>query len=151
MTTNISNSSSNSSYIKMVAAHLPASECSLWLAVIVPECVAIAILNVITIIVFVKQRQLQRRSTYLIIHLATVDILVGAVSGPLQIAITFPRFCDLWNYNLDKSWSSYTKFALLHLLSFTSLVNISLLFHLNDYSPHFVLSSIGSLKYGIME
>ena len=125
MTTNVSNSSSNSSYNKlMVAAHLPASECILWLAVLVPECLAIVILNVITIIVFVKQPQLQRRSTYLIIHLATVDILVGAVSGPLQIAITFPRFCDLWNYNLDKSWLSYMKFALLHLFSFTSLVNL---------------------------
>ena len=60
----------------------------------------------------------------MIIHLATVDILVGAVSGPLQIAITFPHFCDLWNYNLDKSWSSYAKFTLLHLFSFTSLVNL---------------------------
>ena len=123
MTTNISNSSSNSSHNKMIA-HLPASECIPWLAVVVSECLAIAILNFITVIVFVKQRQLQRRSTYLIIHLATVDILVGAVSGPLQIAITFPHFCDLWNYNLDKSWSSYTKFALLHLFSFTSLVNL---------------------------
>ncbi|XP_022794756.1 sphingosine 1-phosphate receptor 1-like [Stylophora pistillata] len=47
------------------------------------ELLAAFILNLITIIVFKKQRQLQRRSTYLIIHLAIVDLLVGAVSGPL--------------------------------------------------------------------
>ena len=49
------------------------------------ECLAIVILNIITIIVFVKQRQLQRQSTYLIIHLAIVDHLVGAVSGPMNV------------------------------------------------------------------
>ena len=60
-----------------------ASECIPWLVVLITECLAIVILNIITIIVFMKQRQLQRRSTYLIIHLAIVDLLVGAVSGPM--------------------------------------------------------------------
>ena len=54
-----------------------------WFVVIVAELLVTFILNLITIIVFAKQRQLQRRSTYLIIHLAIVDLLVGAVSGPL--------------------------------------------------------------------
>ena len=63
-----------------------ASECIPWLVVLIIECLAIVILNIITIVVFVKKkRQLQRRSTYLIIHLAIVDLLVGAVSGPLNI------------------------------------------------------------------
>ena len=57
-----------------------------WLVVLIVECLAIVILNIITIVVFVKKkRQLQRRSTYLIIHLAIVDLLVAVVSGPLQI------------------------------------------------------------------
>ena len=63
----------------------PASQCIPWLVVLVTECLAIVIFNTITIIVFVKQRQLQRRSTYLIIHLTIVDLLVGAVSGPLRL------------------------------------------------------------------
>ena len=86
MTANISdsNSTSNSSYDKTMA-HLPASVCIPWLAVLSTECLAIVILNIITIIVFVKQRQLQRRSTYLVIHLAIVDLLAGAVSGPLSV------------------------------------------------------------------
>ena len=57
-----------------------------WLVVLIVECLAIVILNIITIVVFVKKkRQLQRRSTYLIIHLAIVDLLVSVVSEPLQI------------------------------------------------------------------
>ena len=62
------------------------------------ECLAIVILNIITIIVFVKQRQLQRRSTYLIIHLAVVDLLTGVVSGPLQIE-RIGSNGHLWEYN----------------------------------------------------
>ena len=58
-----------------------ASECIPWLVVLIIECLAIVILNIITIVVLVKmKRQLQRRSTYLIIHQAIVDLLVGAVS-----------------------------------------------------------------------
>jgi len=103
---------------------LPNSDCISWLAVLILECLAIVILNIITIIVFVKQRQLQRRSTYLIIHLAIVDLLVGAVSGPLQIDKNLSS-CDLHNVRAPNSfWSIHVKFALLHLFSFTSLVNL---------------------------
>jgi len=86
MTANISESNStvNSNYDKMMIS-LPASKCIPWLVVLIPECLAIAILNIVTIIVFVKQRQLQRRSTYLVIHLAIVDLLAGAVSGPSNV------------------------------------------------------------------
>ena len=56
-------------------------DCIPWLVASITECLAIVILNLLTIIVFVKQRQLQRQSTYLIIHLATVDLLAGAVSS----------------------------------------------------------------------
>ena len=75
-----------------------ASECIPWLFVLIIECLAIVILNIITIIVFVKQRQLQRRSTYLIIHLAIVDPLVGGVSGPVYIAGKNIS-CDQWRYH----------------------------------------------------
>ena len=105
-------------------SRLPNSDCIPWLAVLILECLAIVIFNIITIIVFVKQRQLQRRSTYLIIHLTIVDLLVGAVSGPLQIDNKL-CYCDLQNLHASKrSWSFYLKFALLHLFSFTSLVNL---------------------------
>ena len=102
-----------------------ASQCIPWLVVLIIECLAIVILNIITIVVFVKKkRQLQRRSTYLIIHLAIVDLLVGAVSGPLQIEIGMSQFCPLWNYRRKTIWSHRLSFAFVHLFSFISLTNL---------------------------
>ena len=102
-----------------------ASQCIPWLVVLIIECLAIVILNIITIVVFVKKkRQLQRRSTYLIIHLAIVDLLVGVVSGPLQIELVIGRFCSLWKYRRKTIWSHYLSFAFLHLFSFISLTNL---------------------------
>ena len=88
-----------------IARYPPASHCIPWLAVFGTECLAIVILNIITIIIFVKQRQLQRKSTYLIIHLAIVDLLVGAVTGPLWIEFFMSWYCDLWEYDRpDSIW-----------------------------------------------
>ena len=101
-----------------------ASECIPWLVVLIIECMAIVILNTITVVVFVKKkRQLQRRSTYLIIHLAMVDLLVGVVSGPLQIEIGMSQFCPLWK---EKTISSqHLSFAFVYLFSSTSLTNLT--------------------------
>ena len=107
-----------------MSSRLPNSDCIPWLAVLILECLAIVILNIITIIVFVKQRQLQRQSTYLIIHLTIVDFLVGAISGPMQIFRTL-IYCDLRKLPAsNNNWSFHLKFAVLHLFSFTSLVNL---------------------------
>ncbi|XP_078364276.1 uncharacterized protein LOC144648643 [Oculina patagonica] len=123
MANDTKNSTFNSSYEEMYA-RLPASDCIPWLVLLITECLAIVILNIITIIVFVKQRQLHRRGTYLIIHLAIVDLLVGAVSGPLQIE-NYMIYCDLWwEYSWNITWSVYVKRAIMHLFSFTSLVNL---------------------------
>ena len=101
-----------------------ASQCIPWLVFLIIECLAIVILNLIAVVVFVKKkRQLQRQSTYLIIHLAIVDLLVGLVSGPLQIG-RMMRFCPLWNYRRETIWSRRLFLAFLHLFSFTSLINL---------------------------
>ena len=73
-------------------------QCIPWLAVLGTECLTIVILNVIIIIVFVKQRQLQRHSKYLIIHQAIVDLLVGLVYGPLMIEWC-GSICDMWEHH----------------------------------------------------
>ena len=86
-----------------IARYLPASHCVSWFAVFGIVCLAIVILNIITIIIFVKQRQLQRKSTYLIIHLAIVDLFVGAVSGPLWIDFFMSWYCDLWEHDRPDS------------------------------------------------
>ena len=100
-------------------------QCIPWLVVLIIECLAIVILNIITIVVFVKKkRQLQRRSTYLIIHLAIVDLLVGAVSGPLNIEERIAWFCPLWKIRRMTNWSYHLSFAFVNLFSFTSLTNL---------------------------
>ena len=102
-----------------------ASECIPWLVVLIIECLAIVILNIITIVVFVKKkRQLQRRSTYLIIYQAIVDLLVGVVSGPLQIENRMSKDCPQWKYRRETTWSRHISFAFVHLFSFTSLTNL---------------------------
>ena len=102
-----------------------ASECIPWLVVLIIECLAIVILNIITIVVFVKKkRQLQRRSTYLIIHLAIVDLLTGAVSEPLMIENVITLFCPLWKYRRETLWSFYLFTVFTQLFPFTSLVNL---------------------------
>ena len=123
MATDSNNSISNIGYDKMMT-RLSASDCIPWLIVLITECLVIVILNIITIIVFVKQRQLQRRSTYLIIHLAIVDLLVGAVSTPLQIETELASFCDLWESNWNLIWSFRVKFAFMHFFPFTALINL---------------------------
>ena len=101
------------------------SQCIPWLVVLIIECLAIVVLNIITVVVFMKKkRQLQRQSTYLIIHLAIVDLLVGLVSGPLQIEHMMGWFCPLWNYRQRTVWPHNLSFAFLHLFSFTSLINL---------------------------
>ena len=100
-------------------------QCIPWLVVLIIECMAIVIFNIITIVVFVKKkRQLQRRSTYLIIHMTIVDLLVGAVCGPLQIEIKMEWHCPLWNYRRKTIWSNRLSFIFLHLFYFTSLTNL---------------------------
>ena len=103
-----------------------ASECIPWLVVLIIECLAIVILNIIAIVVFVKKkRQLQRRSTYLIIHLAIVDLLTGAVSGPLVIENGIALLCPLWRYRRMTLWSFYLFSVFKQLFPFTSLVNLT--------------------------
>ena len=102
-----------------------ASQCIPWLVVLIIRCLAIVILNIITTVVFVKKkRQLQRRSTYLIIHQAIVDLLVGVVSGPLQIENRMSKDCPQWKYRRETLWSYYLFTVFTQLFPFTSLVNL---------------------------
>lgn len=93
-------------------------------AATITECLAIVILNVIITVVFVKKRQLNRKSTYLIIHLATVDILVGAVSGPIHI-YWLGSYCDLWELGLTSEVYRALQIALGQRFPFASLLNLA--------------------------
>ena len=123
MSTNTSNTTYNMSSDQYPGSStgLLASQCISWIAVLLAESLAIVVLNIITIIVFVKQRRLQRRSLCLIIHLAVVDLLVGAISAPLLIELMGDE-CALWEMNY-----SPFKFELYRLLPMVSLLNLAAL------------------------
>ena len=100
-------------------------ECVTWLTVGLTECVAIVTLNIITIIVFVKNRNLRKRSTYLVINLAVADMLVGGIATYDLFYSFGAANCNFWKYNLIDPWAEYVLGTLLRLFPLSSLLNIA--------------------------
>ena len=72
------------------------SECIAWLTVFMTESVAILTLNILTIIVFIKNRSLRKRSMYLVINLAVADMFVGGCTD-ITYFVSFGELCSFWN------------------------------------------------------
>ena len=123
MAINTNNSTFDTSY---EFDFLPASQCVPWIAVMIIECLAIVILNIIAIIVFATRPLLCRRGTGLLIrNLVIVDLLVGAISGPLEIERAVGDYCNLWETYESFEWVYYLKDSLLHLFPMASLANLA--------------------------
>ena len=75
------------------------SECIAWLAVFMAQSVAIVTLNVVTIIVFVKNGSLRKRSMHLVINLAVADLLVGGLAEVVTFFFMGLN-CNFWQYNV---------------------------------------------------
>ena len=100
---------------------LSLTECIPWMTVGLAESVAIVTLNLCTIIVFIRNRNLRKRSMYLVINLAVIDMFVGLVG--LDTLFYLPGInCHLWN-----SYSNDVRIlrgVLIVLFVFGSLINI---------------------------
>ena len=85
---------------------LSLSECIPLMIVALAECVAIVTLNLCTIIVFMRERNLRKRSTYLVINLAVIDMFVGGV-------VVYDLFysagvrCNLWKWHFIEERTYY--------------------------------------------
>ena len=99
-------------------------ECITWLAVGLTECVVIVTLNVITLIVFIKNRNLRKRSTYLVINLAVADMFAGA-RATYYLFYRVGGKCNIWKYNSVEHWARYVLITLLRLFTLSSLTNIA--------------------------
>ena len=109
-------------------AMLSASECIAWLTVFGMEAVAIVTLNVLTIIVYLKERSLRKCSMYLVINQAVADMLVAGC--------VITEFSDLgskfkfwtWVNSSKLPYAIITKFCyrFIPLASVTNLAAISL-------------------------
>ena len=57
------------------------SECITWFAVFVIEGVVTVTVNLLTIIILIKNRSLRTRAMYFVINLTVADMLVGGISS----------------------------------------------------------------------
>ena len=74
------------------------SECIPWMTVGLAESVAIVTLNLCTIIVCIRNRNLRKRSTYLVINLAVIDMFVGG--AVVYCLFYWPGVnCDFWKWH----------------------------------------------------
>ena len=100
------------------------SECIPWMIVGLAESVAIVTLNLCTIIAFIRNRNPRKRSTYLVINLAVIDMFVVGV-------VVFFLFylpgvnCNLWKWQSTKYGTYNFIQVLLVLFPIGSLTNIT--------------------------
>ena len=101
------------------------SECIIWLTVFTAEFVAIVTVNLLAIILFIKNRNLRTRSMYLVISLTVADMLVGVLSGG-YVQVSFLQGCRLIKLNLSREVRvSLSGFSLF--FPFASLTNIAMI------------------------
>ena len=103
---------------------LSLSECIPWMTVGLAESVAIVTLNLCTIIVFIKNRNLRKRSMYLVINLTVTDMFVGG--NAVYYLFYIPGItCNLW-HSSENGKQTYIK-ALMVLFSAVSLTNLAII------------------------
>ncbi len=103
-------------------------ECVTWLAVGLAESVAIVTLNIITIIVFIQNRNLRKRSMYLVLNLAVVDMLTGAFAVNDLFHNVGAYRCNFWEDHSSQSIATiYILTILLRLFPVSSVTNITVI------------------------
>ena len=78
------------------------------------------------IIVFTKSRNLRKRSTYLMINLSFVDMLVGGFSV-YALFYWNGANCNVWKRLSIELWATHTVFTLLLIFCIASLTNITII------------------------
>ena len=102
------------------------STCITWFAVFVIGSVIIVSVNLLTIIVFIKNRNLRTRAMYLVINLTVADMMVGLLSGSLSPLIYLRFSCDFLNVSLYSLEMLFFLVPFLPLVSVTNIAVISL-------------------------
>ena len=97
-----------------------------WFAASVIECIVIFLLNAFTLAIYIRNRHLRKRNTYLIINLTVADLLVATVAGP-SIIFEEDNLETVKGLEQDLSLQSFLYFTLRGLFLVASLANISLI------------------------
>ncbi|CAH3182201.1 unnamed protein product [Porites evermanni] len=99
------------------------SECITWFAVLITVAAAIVTVNLISIVLFIKNRSLRTRAMYLVINLTVADMFVGGFSHFFLFQHLLLS-CDIVKMNLSLELIVIITF--LHLwFPLTSLTNIA--------------------------
>ena len=103
---------------------LSLSACIPWMTVGLAESVAIVTLNLCTIIIFMRNRNLHKRSAYLVINLAVIDLFVGGCVV-FDLFYLVGVFCNLWEWHFTEYGTFIFTQILLLLFPIGSLTNIT--------------------------
>ena len=98
------------------------SECIIFFTVLTTECVAIVTVNLLSIIIFIKNKSLRTRSMYLVMSLTVADLLVGSLSGSVDSFYSQNYFCPFVKF-YSLSWE--VTIALFVLINFSTLVSVT--------------------------
>ena len=102
------------------------SECIIWFIVFIAEFVAIITVNLLSIILFIKNRSLRTHSMYLVVSLIVADMLVGGLSGSVS-QLDLLRNCHFVNVSLVYLKVIIVIRNLLLFFPFVSLTNIAMI------------------------
>ena len=98
------------------------SECVILFTVFITEFVAIVTVNLLSIILFIKNKSLRTRSMYLVMSLTVADLLVGSLSGSVDSFDSQNYFCPFVKF-YSLSWE--VSIAPTVLINFPVLVSVT--------------------------
>ena len=103
------------------------SECIIWVSLFTAEFIAIVTVNLLSIILFIKNRSLRTRSMHLVISLTVADMLVGALSGGVSRLLGILQDCRVVKFNLAHWENDILYLVLLLFFPLVSLTNIAMI------------------------
>ena len=101
-------------------------ECITWMVVGLTESVTIIALNSLTVIAFCRDRNLSKRSTYLVISLAVADMLSGGTST-LDLFYNVGAMCNFWRHNPEHWYQIAVALVLFLWFTLCSLTNMTVI------------------------
>ena len=107
---------------------LSSSECITWFAVVLIVSVAIVTVNLLSIILFIKNSDLRTRGMYLVINLTVADTLVGAISSLQFLRFSSTECKNANSLNVRFTWEGYMiTWFIFYWFPLTSLTNITVI------------------------
>ena len=102
------------------------TECVTWLTLGVTESAVVIALNLISIIIFMKNNCLRKRGLYFVINLMVADMLAGGILIPQTFFLLWFT-CKFSKLNLESYWRTWLLHFAIFFFPLTSLTNIAMI------------------------